>query len=104
MGVMLVVGFAALIVAIASKISHRHAETAAARPAPAAPIEIPRGAKLEGMTSGSDRLILDFVMPQGERQILVLDLATGARINLIKLDPAPAVAPAGAEAAKTGAP
>jgi Family of unknown function (DUF6476) len=105
MGAMLVVGFAALIVAIAGKVSHRRTESTGHRPPAAAPIDIPRGARLEAMTTAPDRLILDFVMPEGERQIVVIDLTTGARVGLIELRPAPGVAkPPASAGANTGAP
>ena len=90
MGVMLVVGFAALILAIATRVSHRGTDTAAPRQPPATPIDIPRGARVEAMTTAPDRLILDFVLPDGNREILIIDLATGARIGTIELRARPA--------------
>jgi hypothetical protein len=89
MGVMLVVGFAALVVVVAGRMSHNEPSAAAGRPFPkAAAIEIPRGARVEAMTAAPNRLILDLVLPDGERQIVVLDLATGARLGTIELHPA----------------
>jgi hypothetical protein len=41
------------------------------------------------MTTAPDRLILDLVLPDGNRQIVVLDLATGARVGEIELHSAP---------------
>jgi len=88
MGVMLVGGFAALLAVIAGRVSRGPAPVAARAFAPP-PIEIPRGARIEAMTAGSDRLVLGLVLPEGTRQLLVLDLATGARLGIIELHPAP---------------
>jgi hypothetical protein len=87
MGIMLVVGFAALILVIAGRVSHRRPEAAANHPLATTPIEIPRGARVEAMTTASDRLILDLVLPDGDREILLIDLATGARLGTIELRP-----------------
>ena len=88
MGVMLVGGFAVLLAVIAGRVSRAPAPIAARTFAPP-PIEIPRGARIEAMTAGSDRLVLGLVLPEGSRQLLVLDLATGARLGIIELHPAP---------------
>ncbi len=89
MGIMLVVGFAALIIVIAGRVSHRTASPSPARSAVRTTIEIPQGARVEAMTTAPDRLILDLVLPDGNRQIVIIDLATGARIGTIELHPAP---------------
>jgi hypothetical protein len=89
MGIMLVVGFAALILVIAGRMSHRGAAVSARHPPPRTEIEIPRGARVEAMTTAPDRLILDLVLPDGNRQIVVIDLATGARVGEIELRSAP---------------
>ncbi len=88
MGVMLVVGFAALVAIIAGRVSRGPAATAAhgfGSPA----IEIPRGARIEAMTAGSDRLVLALELPGGERQLVVIDLAKGVRLGTIELHPVP---------------
>jgi Family of unknown function (DUF6476) len=82
---MLVVGFAALIAAIAIRASHRKPQPPAGHLVAESSIEIPRGARVEAMTTASDRLILDFVLPDGNRQIIVIDLTTGARVGVIQL-------------------
>jgi len=41
------------------------------------------------MTVGTDRLVLELVLPQGGRQLVVVDLATGARLGTIELRAAP---------------
>ena len=96
MGVMLVVGFAALIVAIATRPPHRPRDISTDHRRATASIEIPRGARIEAMTTSPDRLILDLVLPDGDRQILSIDLATGARVGVIELHPAPPVPQAAA--------
>ena len=88
MGVMLVVGFAALVALIAGRVSRGPAATAAQGFA-AAPIDIPRGARIEAMTAGPDRLILALTLPEGGRQLVVIDLAKGVRLGTIELHQVP---------------
>ena len=85
MGIMLVGGFAALVAVIAGRLSYKGG---AARSF-AATIEIPRGARIEAMATGSDRLVLDIVLPEGGRQLLVVDLTTGARLGIVELRTTP---------------
>jgi flagellar basal body-associated protein FliL len=92
MGVMLVGGFVALIVSIAYMVKQQQSvapasATAAAAPAPytAAPIELPAGARIEMFSAGSDRLVLHVTLPDGNRELLVLDLASGRRLGTIPL-------------------
>src|SRR5271169_5166088 len=88
MGVMIVVGFAALIAGIASKMSRDRPGTSAERPFATTAVDIPRGARIEAMTAAPNRLILELALPAGERQLVVIDLATGARLGTIALRPA----------------
>jgi hypothetical protein len=88
MGVMLVGGSVGLLAVIAGRVSRGPAPVAARAFAPP-PIEIPRGARIEAMTAGPDRLVLGLVLPEGSRQLLIIDLATGARLGKIELHPAP---------------
>jgi Family of unknown function (DUF6476) len=87
MGVMIVIGFAALIAGIAVKMSRERPGASAERPFGATAIEIPRGARIEAMTAAPNRLILDLALPGGERQLVVVDLATGTRLGTIELRP-----------------
>jgi Family of unknown function (DUF6476) len=89
MGVMLVGGFTALIVTIAVRVSHRSAPPIAPSPFAGRAIDIPRGAHIEAMTAGTDRLVIDLAMPGGDRQLLIIDLATGASLGTIELHAAP---------------
>jgi hypothetical protein len=89
MGVMLVVGFGALVVVIAGRVSRGGPAATVAHEFTAAPIDIPRGARIEAMTAGPDRLILALVLPEGGRQLVVIDLAKGIRLGTIELHPVP---------------
>jgi hypothetical protein len=89
MGVMLVVGTVVLIGAIAARVSHKPAEPATKPDFITQPIDLPPGARIEAMTAGSDRLIIDLLLPDGTRQLLVIDLATGQRLGTIPLHTAP---------------
>jgi hypothetical protein len=93
MGIMLVGGFVALIISTAYMTKHR--ETTLSVPATtrapyAAPtIELPAGARIEAMALGADRLVLNIITPDGNRELLVLDLASGRRLGTIPLRAAP---------------
>jgi Family of unknown function (DUF6476) len=87
MGVMIVIGFAVLIAGIASKMSRDRPGASAERSFATTALNIPRGARIEAMTAAPNRLILELAMPDGERQLVVIDLATGARLGTIELHP-----------------
>ncbi|HUC72832.1 MAG TPA: DUF6476 family protein [Stellaceae bacterium] len=89
MGIMLVVGFAALVAVIAGRVSGGGSREAVGRSFTTAAIEIPRGARIEAMTTAPNRLILDLVLPDGEHELVFMDLTSGARLGTIKLHPAP---------------
>jgi uncharacterized protein DUF6476 len=89
MGVMLIVGFAALIAVVAGRVSRGGLTPAGFREFASAPIDIPQGARIEAMTAGADRLILALLLPDGGRQLVVIDLAKGARLGTIELRPTP---------------
>jgi hypothetical protein len=89
MGVMLIVGFAALVVVIAGRVSRGGPAATAAHGFAAPPIDIPRGARIEAMTVGPDRLILALALPDGGRQLVVVDLTKGTRLGTIELHPVP---------------
>jgi len=80
MGIMLIGGCAALVAVIAGRLSHSSAPRSFATA-----IDIPRGARIEGMATGADRLVLDVVLPEGSRQLLVIDLTTGTRLGIVEL-------------------
>jgi Family of unknown function (DUF6476) len=89
MGVMLVAGFVGLITLIAVRLSRGGAAATPARPFAADPIEIPRGARIESMSVGGDRLVLEVALPEGGRQLVVIDLSTGTRLGAIELRAGP---------------
>ena len=90
MGIMLVVGVAALIAIVAGRRSRGGpAPATAARAFGSRAVEIPRGSRIEAMTAGPERLVLGLLLPDGGRQLLVIDLATGSRLGTIELQPAP---------------
>ena len=93
MGIMLVGGFIALIVSIAYMARHRQAPApvpaAIGAPYTAPPIELPAGARIETMALAGDRLVLNIVTQDGDRELLVLDLASGRRLGTIPLRAAP---------------
>jgi hypothetical protein len=82
MGMMLVAGVAVIVVAIAARLSHR--PPAAAFTAP--PVALPKGAKVETVGAGPDRIVLDIVLADGARQLIVLDLQTGRLLGTIPLE------------------
>ena len=88
MGVLIVIGTAALIAGIVGKMSRDRPGASIEHPFAATAIDIPSGARIEAMTASPNRLILDLALPNGERQLLVVDLATGARLGTIALRPA----------------
>ncbi len=89
MGVMIIVGFAVVIAVVAGRLSHRGSVAGTVRPFADTSVAIPRGARIEAMTIGADRLILELVLPDSGRQLVVIDLATGTRLGTIDLRAAP---------------
>jgi Family of unknown function (DUF6476) len=89
MGIMLVGGFVALIISIAYMAKHRQTPlpVASALPAPydAPAIELPSGARIETMALGANRLVLSIITQDGNRELLVLDPASGRRLGTIPL-------------------
>ena len=83
MGVLLVAGVAGLVVALATRMSHRPPAPAAAFSAP--PIMLPHGSKIESMRVGADRIVLQIDLADGSVQLLVIDLATGRQLGTIPL-------------------
>jgi hypothetical protein len=83
MGVLLVVGFAALVATIAARLSHRAPAPAAAFTA--SPVPLPPGAKIERMSTGPDRIVLAIALSDGTEQLLVIDLQTGRLLGAIPL-------------------
>src|SRR5262249_55598937 len=89
MGVMLVAGFVALVVVIAGRVSQRGPVTQVGHPFTSAPVELPAGARIESMTATGDRLVLAILAPAGNRQLVIIDLASGRQLGTISLRTAP---------------
>jgi hypothetical protein len=89
MAVMILAGVATLLVVITGRLSRSGPVTASSQPFAASPIELPAGARIETMSAGSDRLVLAIVLPDGNRQLVIIDLATGRRLGAIPLRIAP---------------
>src|SRR5215472_6939847 len=89
MAVMLLEDVTALLGFVAGRVSRGGPTPAAVREFASLPIDIPRGARIEAMTAGPDRVILALLLPDGGRQLVVIDLARGARLGTIELRPVP---------------
>lgn len=86
MGAMILVGVAVLGATVAGRLA-KSTPPAQALTAPA--IDIPAGARVESMSTGADRIVLDLVLSDGSRQLLIVDLATGRKLGTVPLHPAP---------------
>jgi len=85
LGVLLVVGVAALAVAVMMRLNH-------AAPAPetgggSAVITLPPGAKIVSTEASGGRLIARIELPEGGVELIIFDLTNGARIATIDLAP-----------------
>ena len=89
MGVMLVIGVIVLVAAIAVRVSHKPAVPAPRAEFTAPAIDLPAGSHIEAMTAGPDRLVVDLLLADGARQLLIIDLVTGRRLGTIPLRAAP---------------
>ncbi|HEY1797473.1 MAG TPA: DUF6476 family protein [Stellaceae bacterium] len=86
MGAMILAGVAMLGATVAGRLS-KSSPPAQAYTAPA--IDIPAGARVESMSTGADRVVLDLVLADGSRQLVVIDLANGRKLGTVPLHPAP---------------
>ena len=109
MGVVLVLGFGALIYIIATRVTAPRPEPVRAeqpepppKPIPLPPLgeslpqqftpsfgeqtlAIPAGARLSDFSAGGDRLVLRLILEDQTQQLIVIDLNTGALIGTLKL-------------------
>jgi hypothetical protein len=87
MGLMILAGLTLLGAIIAGRTAHRPtAAPAAAQAFSASPVDLPAGARVAAIKVGTDRLVLDIVLPDGNRQLLIIDLATGRQLGTIPLN------------------
>ena len=89
MAVMILAGFAAIVIVISGRLSPSGPGRAPAQPFAAAPIELPAGARIETMGVGSERLVLEILLPDGNRRLVIIELATGRPLGAIPLRTAP---------------
>lgn len=85
MGIMLVVGFAALVVVIAGRVSRGGPPMPTSAPFAAAPLDLAAGTRIEAIGVGAERLVLAVVLPDGTRELVILDIASGRRLGSIPL-------------------
>lgn len=87
MGLMILAGLTLLGAVIASRMAHRPPAAPPSTAAfSAAPIDLPAGARIAAIKVGTDRLVLDIVLADGNHQLLVIDLSTGRRLGAIPLN------------------
>ncbi len=88
LGVLIVVTTGVVIAVIAGRLSRHEAAAPPAAPV-SGTIAVPKGARVEAMTTAGDRVVLDLLLPDGSRQLLVIDLAHARKLATIALPPAP---------------
>jgi hypothetical protein len=90
LGVLLVAGFAVVVVTIMGRLGQRAAPAppAAARLAPFgnATVTLPANALVMEVQGAGDRILLRLDLADGSEMLLVLDAATGAELGRIKLE------------------
>ncbi|HTV89043.1 MAG TPA: hypothetical protein VME41_08515, partial [Stellaceae bacterium] len=92
LGLLIIAGFGALAVGIARRTVHATpratapaAAGAAERAFAAPPINLPKGAHVAGLSTGTNRLVVDVALPDGSEELLFIDLATGRRLGTVPL-------------------
>lgn len=87
MGVLILAGVGVLGALIAGKMVKPAAPVTAAFSAP--PLDLPAGARIETMAAGGDRIVLDLVLADGSRELVVVDLKNGKKLGTIPLHQGP---------------
>jgi hypothetical protein len=88
MALMIVAGIAVLAVTIANRMAtSRGGAVPQSFTAPS--IDLPAGARIETMAVGPDRAVLDLMLKDGGRELLVIDLATGKKLGTVPLRSVP---------------
>jgi hypothetical protein len=92
MGVAILAGIAVIAATVAGRTFHSAPRTAASvTPAPppapftAAPIDLPKGAHVAAISTGTDRLVINVALADGSQELIVIDLATGRRLGTVPL-------------------
>jgi hypothetical protein len=86
MALMILGGLTLLGALIIGRLARHPAPPAAAFSAPA--IALPAGARVASISLGADRLVLDIALPDGNSELLLIDLKTGRRLGTIPLQTA----------------
>ena len=91
MGVAILAGIGVLGALIAGKMAtpRSTATLVAGAPFTAPPLDIPAGARIATMASGSDRLVLDLALADGGHELVIVDLKSGRKLGTIPLRRAP---------------
>ncbi len=91
MGVLLIAGFAVVVVTIMSRLSQRAAPPSAAVAARLTPfgnttVTLPADSLVMEVQGAGDRILLRLDLKDGTEMLLVLDAGTGTELGRIKLD------------------
>ena len=70
-------------------MSHRASAVAPSTAFTAPAISLPRGSKIETMSTGADRIVLQVDLVDGSVELVVIDLPTGRLVGTIPLREAP---------------
>jgi hypothetical protein len=98
LGVLLVGGMAVLVATMAWRASHPAPSgampgspqvrlAAPGRPPYESTLDLPQGAEIVASQAAGDRLILQLGLPDGRRQLVIIDMGSGARLGTIELRP-----------------
>jgi uncharacterized protein DUF6476 len=87
MGVLLLGGTAVLIAAIIGRAGKRAADARSAR-FERAVVDLPGGARVLGVETSGDRLVVRIALEAGGEQLLLIDARNGASLGTIELKPA----------------
>ncbi len=84
---LLAAGVAALAVAVVLRLNHNHAASMPASGGGSAVLTLPPGAKIVSTEASGGRLVARIDLPDGGVELIIFDLANGARIATIDLAP-----------------
>lgn len=96
MGAMIIAGLALIAAKVAGGLAQpapraavTRSATASQPPFAAAPIELPAGARVAAISTGTDRVVVDVALADGSRELLIIDLSTGRRLATVPLRAGP---------------
>jgi hypothetical protein len=79
MGVLIVLGVAAIVYGIATRLDLGRPVALDGR------IELPAGGRILDMTASGDRLVLRVALPDASERLIVVDLARGRQLGALEL-------------------